>query len=121
MPGAGQYPRWHDRTRCLYRRACGLRKVTGKPVIIYGDFAVSPGPERKAVPPTIANKGRRSLIFDYSVVIPGIASDFTNTLCRRRQADCRSAAELRPVRGRDDGRRRGARERVQRANRCMTR
>src|SRR5438034_1169216 len=27
-------------------------KVAGKPVIVYGDFAVSPGPERKGGPPT---------------------------------------------------------------------
>jgi Xaa-Pro aminopeptidase len=53
----------------------------GHAVVVYGDFAVSPGPERRGGPPT-----RRVLrpgdlfILDYSVVIGGYRSDFTNTL-----------------------------------------
>jgi Xaa-Pro dipeptidase len=55
-------------------------KVAGKPVIVYGDFAVSPGPERKGGPPTdrILKTGDM-FILDYSVVIGGYRSDFTNT------------------------------------------
>jgi Xaa-Pro aminopeptidase len=51
------------------------------PVIVYGDFAVSPGPERRGGPPTtrILQPGD-TFILDYSVVIGGYRSDFTNTL-----------------------------------------
>lgn len=58
----------------------------GQPVVVYGDFAVSPGPERRGGPPT-----RRVLqagdlfILDYSVVIGGYRSDFTNTLAVGKQ------------------------------------
>lgn len=56
-------------------------KVAGKPVIVYGDFAVSPGPERKGGPPTSRIlKSGDMFILDYSVVIDGYRSDFTNTL-----------------------------------------
>src|SRR5262249_38731406 len=50
-------------------------------VIVYGDFAVSPGPERRGGPPTsrVLQPGDM-LILDYSVVIGGYRSDFTNTL-----------------------------------------
>jgi Xaa-Pro dipeptidase len=49
--------------------------------VVYGDFAVSPGPERRGGVPT----GRTlqpgdMFILDYSVVIAGYRSDFTNTL-----------------------------------------
>jgi len=56
--------------------------VVGEHVIVYGDFAVSPGPARHGGPPT-----RRVLvngdlvIFDFSVIIAGYRSDFTNTVC----------------------------------------
>lgn len=56
-------------------------KDAGMPVIVYGDFAVCPGPERRGGPPTdrvLANGDM--LILDYSVVIQGYRSDFTNTL-----------------------------------------
>jgi Xaa-Pro aminopeptidase len=57
-------------------------KVAGKPVIVYGDFAVSPGPERKGGPPTSRELKEGDLfILDYSVAIQGYRSDFTNTLC----------------------------------------
>lgn len=50
-------------------------------VIVYGDFAVSPGPERRGGPPTSrVLKLGDMLIIDYSVVIEGYRSDFTNTL-----------------------------------------
>jgi Xaa-Pro aminopeptidase len=48
---------------------------------VYGDFAVSPGPSRRGGPPTsrVIEPGDM-LILDYSVVIAGYRSDFTNTL-----------------------------------------
>ncbi|HMC89636.1 MAG TPA: Xaa-Pro peptidase family protein [Gemmataceae bacterium] len=55
-------------------------------VIIYGDFAVSPGPERRGGPPTgrVLEPGDM-FILDYSVVINGYRSDFTNTLVAGKQ------------------------------------
>jgi Xaa-Pro aminopeptidase len=56
-------------------------KVAGHAVIVYGDFAVSPGPERRGGPATsrVIQPGDM-VILDYSVVIHGYRSDFTNTL-----------------------------------------
>jgi Xaa-Pro aminopeptidase len=53
----------------------------GRPVIVYGDFAVSPGSARRGGPPTghVIQPGEM-LILDYSVVIQGYRCDFTNTL-----------------------------------------
>jgi len=53
----------------------------GQPVIVYGDFAVSPGPARRGGPPTdrVVQAGE-TLILDFSVVIQGYRCDFTNTL-----------------------------------------
>lgn len=55
-------------------------------VIVYGDFAVCSGPERRGGPPTdqVIEPGDL-LILDYSVVIGGYRSDFTNTLVVGRQ------------------------------------
>lgn len=59
--------------------ACTL--AAGQPVIVYGDFAVSPGPERHGGPPTDRVLHRGDLmILDFSVVIGGYRGDFTNTL-----------------------------------------
>lgn len=64
---------------------CGVNtaciQAAGHAVIVYGDFAVSPGPERRGGPPTgrVLEPGDM-LILDYSVVIAGYRSDFTNTL-----------------------------------------
>jgi Xaa-Pro aminopeptidase len=56
-------------------------KAAGHPVIVYGDFAVSPGPERRGGGPTErVLKPGDMFILDYSVVIHGYRSDFTNTL-----------------------------------------
>jgi Xaa-Pro dipeptidase len=53
----------------------------GQAVIVYGDFAVCPGPERHGGPPTsLVLKNGDMFILDYSVVIAGYRSDFTNTL-----------------------------------------
>jgi Xaa-Pro aminopeptidase len=64
---------------CGVSTAC--MKVAGQAVIVYGDFAVSPGPERRGGPPTsrVIEPGDM-LILDFSVVIGGYRSDFTNTL-----------------------------------------
>lgn len=56
-------------------------KSAGMPVVVYGDFAVCPGPARRGGPPTDqAIQPGDMLILDYSVVIFGYRSDFTNTL-----------------------------------------
>jgi Xaa-Pro dipeptidase len=56
-------------------------QAAGMPVIVYGDFAVCPGPERRGGPPTerVLEAGDM-MILDFSVVIGGYRSDFTNTL-----------------------------------------
>ena len=61
-------------------RACTL--AAGHAVIVYGDFAVSPGPSRKGGPATdrVIRPGDL-VIVDFSVVIGGYRSDFTTTLC----------------------------------------
>jgi Xaa-Pro aminopeptidase len=58
----------------------------GQAVIVYGDFAVCPGPERRGGPPTsrVLQAGDM-FILDYSVVIGGYRSDFTNTLVAGRE------------------------------------
>jgi Xaa-Pro aminopeptidase len=64
---------------------CGVNTAgilaAGHAVIVYGDFAVSSGPERRGGPPTqrVLEAGDM-LILDFSVVIGGYRSDFTNTL-----------------------------------------
>lgn len=56
-------------------------KAAGMPVVVYGDFAVSPGSERRGGAPTDrVLKAGDMMILDYSVVIQGYRSDFTNTL-----------------------------------------
>ena len=56
-------------------------KAVGRPVVVYGDFAVSPGPARRGGPPTDHELAAgETLILDFSVVIQGYRSDFTNTL-----------------------------------------
>lgn len=56
-------------------------RAAGMPVVVYGDFAVSPGPERHGGPPTdrVLVPGDM-LILDFSVVLFGYRGDFTNTL-----------------------------------------
>ncbi len=56
-------------------------RAAGMPVLVYGDFAVSPGSARRGGPPTerVIAVGE-TFILDYSVVIQGYRSDFTNTL-----------------------------------------
>lgn len=64
---------------------CGVTTAViqnaGEAAIVYGDFAVSPGPERRGGPPTRqVLKPGDMFILDYSVVLGGYRSDFTNTL-----------------------------------------
>jgi Xaa-Pro dipeptidase len=56
-------------------------RAAGRAVIVYGDFAVSPGPEKRggAATSRVIRPGDM-LILDYSVVIDNYRSDFTNTL-----------------------------------------
>ena len=60
--------------------------AAGRPVIVYGDFAVSPGPGRIGGPPTdrVLQSGDL-FILDFSVVLAGYRSDFTNTLAVGRE------------------------------------
>jgi Xaa-Pro dipeptidase len=51
------------------------------PAIVYGDFAVSPGSARRGGPPTHRQLVDGDMfILDYSVILFGYRSDFTNTL-----------------------------------------
>ena len=80
---------------------CGVNSAciqsASQAVIVYGDFAVSPGPERRGGPPTsrVLQAGDM-FILDYSVVIGGYRSDFTNTLVVGREptADQRRLYDL---------------------------
>jgi len=49
--------------------------------VVYGDFTVSPGSAKRGGPPTshVLQAGE-TLILDYSVILQGYRSDFTNTL-----------------------------------------
>jgi Xaa-Pro aminopeptidase len=60
-------------------------QAAGHPVVVYGDFAVS-GPGRRGGGPTerVLQPGDL-FILDYSVVINGYRSDFTNTLAVGRE------------------------------------
>ncbi|HEX4588661.1 MAG TPA: Xaa-Pro peptidase family protein [Gemmataceae bacterium] len=61
--------------------AAAVNRDVGRHVITYGDFAVCTGPDRRGGPPTDrALKPGDTLILDYSVVLYGYRSDFTNTL-----------------------------------------
>ena len=64
---------------------CGVNsaciQAAKQPLVVYGDFAVSPGTKRRGGPPTdFPIEPGDMLILDFSVVIAGYRSDFTNTL-----------------------------------------
>ncbi len=61
--------------------AAECTKAAGRPVVVYGDFAVSPGSAKRGGMATdrIIGVGE-TLILDFSVVLQGYRSDFTNTL-----------------------------------------
>ncbi|MBN9119437.1 MAG: aminopeptidase P family protein [Planctomycetes bacterium] len=49
---------------------------------VYGDFTVSPGAKKRGGPPTPhALEPGELFILDYSVIVQGYRSDFTNTIC----------------------------------------
>ena len=56
-------------------------RTVGKPLILYGDFAVSPGMSRRGGMPTSqVLKNGDMLILDFSVIIMGYRSDYTDNL-----------------------------------------
>lgn len=61
--------------------AAACTKAAGQPVVVYGDFTVSPGSAKRGGPATghVLQTGE-TLILDFSVVIQGYRSDFTNTV-----------------------------------------
>jgi Xaa-Pro dipeptidase len=62
--------------------AAECTRAAGFPVVVYGDFAVSDGANRRGGMATRRElKAGDLLILDFSVVIQGYRSDFTNTLC----------------------------------------
>jgi Xaa-Pro dipeptidase len=61
--------------------AAAVNRDVGRHVITYGDFAVCTGPDRRGGPPSDrVLKAGDMLILDYSAVLFGYRSDFTNTL-----------------------------------------
>jgi Xaa-Pro aminopeptidase len=60
-------------------RAC--YEAAGHWAVVYGDFTVSPGSAKRGGPPTphVLQPGE-TFIADYSVILQGYRSDFTNTL-----------------------------------------
>jgi hypothetical protein len=66
--------------------AAACTKDAGQAVVVYGDFAVCPGPEKRggAATARVIEPGDL-FILDYSVVIAGYRSDFTNTLVVGRE------------------------------------
>jgi Xaa-Pro aminopeptidase len=62
------------------------QKAAGRPAIVYGDFAVSPGPSRKGGMATEKVLQAGDLfILDFSVVLSGYRTDFTTTFAVGRQ------------------------------------
>ena len=61
--------------------AAACTKAAGQPVVVYGDFAVSPGSAKRGGTATdhVLRNGE-TLILDFSAVLFGYRSDFTNTL-----------------------------------------
>jgi Xaa-Pro dipeptidase len=50
--------------------------------VVYGDFTVSPGQKKRGGPPTPHKlEAGEFFILDYSVIVQGYRSDFTNTIC----------------------------------------
>lgn len=54
----------------------------GQFTTVYGDFTVSPGSKKRGGPPTPHRlEAGEFFILDYSVIVQGYRSDFTNTIC----------------------------------------
>ncbi len=61
-------------------RAC--YEALGHFTTVYGDFTVSPGAKKRGGPPTPHRiEAGEFFILDYSVIVQGYRSDFTNTIC----------------------------------------
>jgi Xaa-Pro aminopeptidase len=61
-------------------RAC--YEALGYFTTVYGDFTVSTGPKKRGGPPTPHKlEAGEFFILDYSVIVQGYRSDFTNTIC----------------------------------------
>jgi Xaa-Pro aminopeptidase len=66
----------------VYAGVCNaVYAQAGHWAVVYGDFTVSPGSAKRGGPPTphILQKGE-TFIIDYSVILGGYRSDFTNTI-----------------------------------------
>jgi Xaa-Pro aminopeptidase len=66
----------------VYAGICrAVWSAVGHWAVVYGDFTVSPGSARRGGPPTthVLQTGE-TLILDFSVILNGYRSDFTNTL-----------------------------------------
>ncbi len=65
-------------------------RLAERATIVYGDFAVSPGPERKGGPPTQTTlKNGDLFILDFSVVLFGYRLRFHHHFGRGRTVDSR--------------------------------
>lgn len=66
----------------VYAGLCNaVYQALGHWAVVYGDFTVSPGSAKRGGPPTSHPlKLGETLILDYSVILQGYRSDFTNTL-----------------------------------------
>jgi hypothetical protein len=78
--------------------SAACQKQAGQAAIVYGDFAVSPGPERTGGPPTsrVLETGDM-LIVDFSVVLRGYRGDFTNTIVVGGERELRAGRPCRTV------------------------
>jgi Xaa-Pro aminopeptidase len=62
--------------------ASAVYVALGHWAVVYGDFTVSPGAKKRGGPPTPHKLEAGELfILDYSVIVQGYRSDFTNTIC----------------------------------------
>ncbi len=60
--------------------AAACYAALGHWAVVYGDFAVTSGTKRGGPPSTRVLKAGETFIIDYSVIVQGYRSDFTNTL-----------------------------------------
>jgi Xaa-Pro aminopeptidase len=67
----------------VYAGVCNAAYAAlGHWAVVYGDFTVSPGAKKRGGPPTPHRlEAGEFFILDYSVVVQGYRSDFTNTVC----------------------------------------
>jgi Xaa-Pro aminopeptidase len=67
----------------VYAGVCNaVYAALGHWAVVYGDFTVSPGQKKRGGPPTPHKlEAGEFFILDYSVIVQGYRSDFTNTIC----------------------------------------